>query len=477
MEARRAFEILSALVQRLEPAAAPTEVGELGGAGLVRTVERPTKEQMESVAAQLRAVTQRVRELGRRLAGQPDDNGKLRAELREETGRLEELSRTRSRLDALVWNAPSQTFLLPTLEGRRLLADLATWRDRFGEGALFDFLSRMARLRKGLDATVVRAGQILPAIFEFEPNATRSDLRAPALILARQGTNTVSLAVAYEVSLRHLRVTGVSLEDRLLIAAMLSGDLEPTEELARFDESREALRDRGLARDAEAVVAASLVDFPADRRVEQIVRFDAVRRMDDSLDSVEASVLARSPYAPSEAYERYRTALEHTVRARAGTGDRPDAAAAILAASTGSIEAALERFDRHLGQVAGMFDVSSVAAAMLTGSALDPAQALDILKESVGAVTRGNYFEMTFEIPGLALLLVHGTGPEITRFVVDSGMAFPGVAPAMPTGPARAYYPIRDTSWYLWHDRWLYRPTLRYVRTHPLHVHTVPHFG
>jgi len=478
METRRALEILTALTQRGEPAAAPFEVGEMGGAGLVRTVGVAAKDQMEIVARELPAATQRVRDLGRRLAaGGTEEREKLRAQLLEEAVRLEHLTQTRAKLDALVWNAPTETFLVPTFAGRRLLTDLAIWRERFGEGALDAFLNRISRLRGGLDATVARAAQMLPSIVDSEPAVSRPEARAPSLILARQGTNNFSLSVAYAMSLQHLRVKDVSRQDRLTIAAMLSGDLEPTEELVRFDKALEALRDRGLARDAEAIVAASLVDFTPDQVVDQIVRFDAIRRMDESLDSVEASVLARSPHAPKEAYTRYRMALEHLVRARSGEEDRPDAAATILAASSGEIRSAFERFDRHLGQVTGMFDASSVAAAMLTTSPLDPAQALDILKESVGAVTRGNYFDATVEIPGLALLLVHGTGPEVTRFVVDSAISFPGGALPMPTDRAPAFYPIRDTSWYLWHDRWLYRPTLRYVRTHPLHVHTVPQFG
>ena len=476
MEAGRALEILSRLMQRQEPGANPDEVGELGGAGLLRTVGAASKEQLELAASRLPGVTERVRDLGRRLAtGNEETIYALRDKLREETADLQHLTRARATLEALVWNPPTQTFLSLTLSGRRVLTDLATWRDRFGEGGFGVFSNRMARLRSGLDATVARAKEILLSISDSEANVTRPEYRAPALILARQASNYARLAHAYDVSLRHLRVNGVALEDRLLIAAMLSGDMEPVEELNRFDQARQALRERGLARDAEALVAATLVDFAPDRWDEILVRIDAFRRMDDSLDSVEASVLARSPRTPDETFARYRAALDHAVPTRSKNGDRIDAAAAILASASPAIEPLLERYDRHLAQLLGMFDAPSIAAAMLTVSPLDPAQALDTLKESVGSVTREGYFDATIEIPGLALLLVLGTGPEVTRFVVDNAVSFPGLASQ--TGTLGAQPLLRDNSWYLWHNRWLYRPTMQYVRAHPLHVHTVPHFG
>jgi len=476
VQAERAFSSLAAVAQGADPGMSTTEAADLAFRGLLRSVSPTTKSQLELAVAELPALTERVRQAGRELAGMAGRRDRpveaARKTLRELTGRLEELTRTQAALEGLMWNPSTGTFAGLTLAGRRTLANLATWRARFGTLSLEEFLAQMGRTRQGLESIVRRAKDLLLDLESADLLAEPHALRVPAIILAKRGITGRDLRDRFARCLYAVREAG---PEGLVAAAILASEDNLADALERLPRAEEALRRRDLAGPKEAVVAVSLLDLDPSAWDDVFDRMDAVKRAVVGLDAISLLTLARSPHGPEEAASRYGEAAAHVARSGPREGDEHRAAAAILAATTLPVRAACERFSRHMSQITGMYDPPHVEAAMLASSPLDPAEALDVLKEAVGAVTRVNYFDGTVEIPSLALLVVHGAGPEIARFVAEAGP--PSLVPGRELAPAPARFVGRDPMWYLWHDRWVYRRTMWYLRTHPVHVHTVPHFG
>ena len=386
--------------------------------------------------------------------------------------RLEELTQKRATLDALVWLPTPESFAYLTLAGRRALADLATWRARFGGLSLTEFQAQMDRTRQGFEAIVRRGMGIMKDLELADPLAALTELRGPALILAKRGVLLADVESAYRVCLRAVRGARTEREGGL-VAAILASEENVKEALDRFKDAREGLAYRHLAASEDALTAAAILDAPRELWPLVFSNMDSLRKMIPDLDWLSLASLARSVYPPIEASGRYEAAMHDFGGRGYHDGEQLRAAGATLAVFPQPVDGLCERYARHVAQLAGMFDPPFIAAAMLATSPLEPPEAPDVLKEAMGVVTRENFFDGTLEIPGLALLIVHGTGPEAVRFPAEPEAPVP---PSAPT-PMPPRSPVRDSLWYLWHGRWVYRPMWRYLRVHPLHVHTVPHFG
>ncbi len=135
----------------------------------------------------------------------------------------------------------------------------------------------------------------------------------------------------------------------------------------------------------------------------------------------------------------------------------------------------MDRFFALHSQLQWTYTSPSSAAAMLAVLPLEPAESLAVLRESIGAVSRANFFDDAEEVNNLALLLTAGIGPKL---VSDAGPARPsegssfreGDVEQYRAGPIFAFLPF-------WVHQSYNQPTLRRIAAHPTHMHTVPYFG
>ena len=483
MDCERAFAILASLAQRQNGEMTGEELEDLVSRGLVRSVDKETKARMDSEVSGIAAIASRVQNLRRSLDSVAGSRGLFRREgiapheasrieLREIEVRLEEATRTKSTVDSLVWDASAETYVQITFQGRRALSDLAVRRYRLAGASFDEFLEGLRMLRAGLEATVRRSAQILVSISTFNSSISKPALRVPALILAKQGIDTIRYAAAFNRIFSEIRSPSAKDEDLLMAAAFLAS-LPTTDEdvLQRFEDLRKTLRSTGQWNGVEVLLAASLIDLQPEILNDVLQRLNALHIDTEVVNALNLIGLARSPYSTEEALQRY-DGVKSALEGRGYRGGEDVAAAfAVLASAQQPVEVLAERFAELSGQLHGMFDPPHVAAAMLASNPLDPSESMDLLKEAAGAITRGSFFEGTMEIEGLAMVMLYGQAVEAARLLPES------VAPPAGAVSPESYLYQQGNSWYLWHNYWFYRPTLFYIRTHPLHFHTVPHFG
>src|SRR5205823_7204610 len=84
--------------------------------GLLNPIDAATRDRWVAAVASLPSLRDRVRELGRIALATPGPTAP--PELRQSVAALEELTRQKSSLESLVWNPPTQEYLLSTLAGR-----------------------------------------------------------------------------------------------------------------------------------------------------------------------------------------------------------------------------------------------------------------------------------------------------------------------------------------------------------------------
>ncbi len=476
----RAFAVLEALVQHREAGASAEEVELLGARGLLRIVGVDSVEEMESEVGELAAVADEVRVLARRLdaadaprrwfarAGAPPLEG-TRAALRRARARLSDLTRLKATLDSLAPCGDVGGSVELTLDGRRALSDLAIRRYRL-EGVPFEgFLENMAGMRSGMEAIVRRAEMITADLSAGFSEYAKPELRVPALMLAKQGPDPMRLGASYARFLERVKLAQAGKEDTLAAAALLAA--VPADErivLERYDGLREALRASGQWQPWEAILAASFADLPWDGGAAALERLQALRLRLNVLNPLALVGLARSPLPLDEAGQRFLEIRDAIARMGYRDDEEVPPASAILAGAGGSVSSLADRFAQLCVQIRGIFAPPYVAAAMLAAQPFEPGESMDLLKESAGAVTRVSFFDDTTEIESLALLLLYGQAPIALRLAW-------GPLPVAPVLPPQMSTP--ESAWYCWHNYWIYRPALRVIRAHPVHIHTVPHFG
>src|SRR5512136_3023845 len=136
MDGGRVRAILQAIEDHQEVAATPEERDAIVKDGLVSAVPAGTRDAWALAVSSLPALRDRVREASRVALATPGPTAP--PELRAMIAQLEEVTRQKASLDALVWNGPTQEYLLSTLPGRTTLEDLSTWQRRLGGRAFED---------------------------------------------------------------------------------------------------------------------------------------------------------------------------------------------------------------------------------------------------------------------------------------------------------------------------------------------------
>ena len=487
MQSRRVAEILEALKAGKPPAMSHEELTVLTGGNLVRSFDRPTRDRLASEAERLVELTGRVQELSRAVHGWSDGTGVflgasgayagpgVREELRSAMNDLEELTRARAVVESLVWNDASESFCFLTLEGRRALADLRNWGARAGDLPHDEFRERLRNYRASLGNAIGRADTILRSLYGWNlldamPDFTRADLRLASIALTARPGDAFQAARDFASVFTSPAWQGTRREDHLVGAVVLAGlPGDAAAAMQVFQQTRYALAQRGILPDDTMVVAAALADLPDPDRANAMTRLVDLRTARPAVSPAILAGLARPAFPLEEALRRLEDTSAGLGRLGYADGEQAWAASAILAASPWPFDTALERFHEIAGRLPGAFYSPLVAGALLSTSLLEPTEAVESLEESIGAVTRANFFDLTVEIESLALILSHVVAP------LDFHSALAGVPPPMLAPLPPQVVPV--STWFVPHNLWVYRPVVRYIASHPAHVHTIAGFG
>ncbi len=483
MQSDRVRAILEGIEGHQEVAVAAEERDALLAQGLVKNVDAATRDRWVADVANLPNLRDRVRDLSRQALATPGPDAP--PELRRMIASLEELTREKATLDALVWNGPTQEYLTVPLVGRTQLEDLKTWHTRLGSMAFEAFQQEMSQYRAGLSQLVNRASMIYNGLvtneqfqseeFEAAQPFTTVDLRFASMILAKRPVDPLLLVREFEYFHHDTNWGSFGKEDLLVASAILAAlpwDL-PTAR-SNFERIRIQLEYHGILPEERVIVAASLADLIEEWWNPVIAKIDEIQKARPNLNALLVSALARSPYPPTEVLARFDGTLAGMGAKGYRDGIHLQAAAAILASTQVPADALVDRFAATTSQVAGAFDPPFAPAAMLAASPLQPAEAIDVFRDCIGTVTRMNFFELTLEIEELALIMSYGVAPLGLGYL--GANLPPGMPPPAPTA-AVAAAPYFGASWFVWHNYWVYRPIGYYIATHPVHIHTVAAFG
>ena len=484
MESDRARAILQMIQDRQEAAVQPSEREELVSQGFLVSVDAPTRDGWTASVAGLAALRDRVREMSRVALATPGPVAP--PELQQMVASLEELTRQKTNLETLVWNAPTQEYFLPTLAGRNVLADLTTWQRRL-EGRTFpDFLREMYDYRAALFQAVSRASAIQGGLLwdeetrdaeetPMELSFTNVDFRFAAMILAKRAINPSLLVSAFQMFHHDTNWGSLNKVDRLIGSAILASlpwDFATVRNA--FERLRVELEYHGVQPEDRILAAASLADIPQSAWAEVLERIDDLHRGRPTLNFLLASALARSPYEPADALARFEDALTGMAARGYKDGIHIEAAASLLAAGPMAREIMVDRFSVAISHLAGTFDPPFAPAAMIAANPLEPLEAIDVFRDCIAVVTRSSFYDLTLEIEELALILSYGVAPMGLGYLAANLPAAPPVQRVAPMAPPVS--PLA-TSWYVWHGHYVYRPIGWYIATHPVHVHTVAAFG
>ncbi len=485
MESDRVRAILDGIEARQEATVAKEERDLLVTQGLVRVVDPATRDRWTADVAGLVALRDRVRDGSRQALATPGPDAP--PELRQMIANLEQLTREKSTLDGLVWNGPTQEYVDVTLAGKGVLGDLKTWEKRLAGRDFTEFQQELDKYRVQIAAFVGQASVINRLLILDEQSRidetsgdaspmTNVDARFASAILSKRGINPGMVVSEFQWFNYGLNWGDFSTEDRLLASAILASlPWDPTLVRNVFERIRIALQYHGVMPQDRVIVAASLADLQEGWWDPVFARIDDIKKRRPALNALLAAALARSLYPVDEAMARFETALSGMSGKGYQDGIQAEIAASLLAASPVPSEAMVDRFAFTLAHVQGAFDPPFAPAAMLATSPLEPNEAIDVFRDCLGAVTRMSFFDLTLEIEELALIFSYGLAPLGLGYL---GGNLPAGAPLPPAAAAIAPTAVGlGTSWYVWHNYFVYRPIGRYIATHPVHVHTVAAFG
>src|SRR5207249_636388 len=303
MDSGRARAILQMVQDRQDASVQPDERGELVSQGFLVSVDASTRDGWTASVAGLAALRDRVREMSRVALATPGPVAP--PELQQMVASLEELTRQKTNLETLVWNAPTQEYFLPTLAGRNVLADLTTWQRRL-EGRTFpDFLREMYDYRAALFQAVSRASAIQGGLLwdeetrdaeetPMELSFTNVDFRLAAMILATRAINP-----------------------SLLVSALARSAYEPAEALAGFEDALTGMAARGYKDGIHIEAAASLLAAGPMARETMVERFSvAMSHLAGTFDPAfaPAAMIAANPLEPLEAIDVFRDCIAVVTR-------------------------------------------------------------------------------------------------------------------------------------------------------------------
>ena len=486
MDSNRARAVLAGMEGHQEISVTKEERDALVGQGLVKGVDSPTRDAWTAAVANLPSLRDRVREASRQALATPGPDAP--PELRKMISDLEEVTREKAALDALIWNGPTQEYLHATMPGRALLEDLTTWESRLAGRDLDTFRTEMDKYRAGLGELVNRArsihnrmvldeeSRVSDMVADASSPYTSVDFRFASAILAKNGGDPYLLARAFQYFNHDTSWGSFAKEDHLVASAILAS-LPGGAYAVRdsFERLRIQLEYHAIMPEDRIIVAASLADLHESWWPQVFSKIDDIKKQRPPMNSLLVGALARSPYPVAEALGRFDGTLAGMAAKGFKDGVQMQVAATLLASAQLPQEALADRFSEALSHVQGSFDPPFAPAAMLAASPLEPHQAVDVFRDCIGAVTRMSFFELTLEIEELALIMSYGVAPLGTGYL---GGGLPAAPPLAPLAPAAAPLLLGPgLSWYVWHNYFVYRPIGRYIATHPVHIHTVAAFG
>ncbi len=487
MDSDRVRAILAGVEGHQEISVTKEERDALVGQGLLKVVDPPTRDAWTAAVANLPSLRDRVREASRVALATPGPDAP--PELRKMIADLEELTRQKAALDALIWNGPTQEYLHATMPGRAVLDDLTTWQSRLGGRDLDAFRNEMDTYRAGLGDLVTRAQRVHYSLVVDEESRlsdmiadatspyTSVDFRFAATILAKRLIDPYLLVRAFQYFNHDTSWGSFAKEDHLVASAILASlPADPMAVRQSFEQLRIQLEYHGILPEDRIIVAASLADLHESWWPQVFSRIDELKRARPPMNSLLVSALARSPYPVPEALTRFDAAMAAMAAKGFKDGMQLQTAATLLASAQLPQEALADRFSETLSHVQGSFDPPFAPAAMLAASPLEPHQAVDVFRDCIGAVTRMSFFDLTLEIEELALIMSYGVAPLGQGYVGANLPAAPPLTPMTPTVAAPMFLGP-GLSWYVWHNYFVYRPIGRYIATHPVHIHTVAAFG
>ncbi|MCU0860732.1 MAG: hypothetical protein MUE65_00225 [Methanomassiliicoccales archaeon] len=478
MKVARAYEVLRTVKGRGDIALSMEEQTDLVTEGLLRTISTEERAAMERDIKDLEQVSARVRAACR--GGDAPYGGKVmmaepsradRGAHAQDLQRLESMLLHKATLESMASCPSTGCSLALTCEGEKALPDLEAWRHRFGGQELRDLLTRIGAMRADMSAVIVRAANIAGDLRGYAHSPYLTSIRAPALVLAERG-DTAQRAVSVATARQYQgRIDG----DKLMMASLLSGTEGTSEELARrYDSLRQRASAAGLGPD-EGFQALSLLvtdDASGERAIERISSLRGTMPLGED----DLAWLAVSSHDLSTVSSRYRSAVSGLSSLGLPEDDQVRRAASILAGSDLAMDRALQRYGYLHSRLQPTYPAPQAAAAMLSILPMEPEESLAVLRESIGVVSRANFFDDAEEVNNLALILASGLGPRLVasgegeRAKAAEATWQPPPATQARSFPAMAFLPF-------WVHRSYNQPTLRRISTHPAHMHTVPYFG
>ena len=484
MQTSKAIEILQSVEDKGTPQMGAEEQGELVQEGLIRLIPQEEYDVMQRDVQGLDSTSIRVRDMARssdtsrmaisiRSAGSAAAPGQSEVDYCKMLQQLESMLLHKAILDSSAFCPGTGSYFVLTADGKRTLEDMKVWSKRFGRLDLKEFLIKLHDIRFELATTVNKALNITRDFQGFGYGYSVPDARAPSLMLAERGSTA-----ARTVNLLNAKGDQIAPRGEKLMIASLLGEKEGvgTELVTRYRQLTAKANEMGMTATDDDFRSAALVGLP-DEQVDQVLERVKQLKLSLNLNENDLTWLALSDHTVEQSETRY-SALLSGAQARGMQEDAPlITAMAILAGSDLTENVLLDRFDFLQGALQRNYPSPRVAAAMLAIGPLEPEEALFVLRESVGIISRASYFDDAEEVDNLALLLATTNSimiPPAANAAADQGR---GSAIA-PGGAALFLTPLMTGAFlYYWMNRNYHQPTIQRIATHPMHMHTVPYFG
>jgi ferritin-like metal-binding protein YciE len=376
-------------------------------------------------------------------------------------------------LDSSAFSPSTGSYFLLTADGKRTLEDMRVWKRRFGQLELNDFLIKLHDIRYELATTVNKALNITRDFQGFGYGYSIPDARAPSLMLAERGSTA-----ARTVNLLNAKGDQIAPRGEKLMIASLLGEKEGvgTELVTRYRQLTAKANEMGMTATDDDFRSAALVGLP-DEQVDQVLERVKQLKLTLNLNENDLTWLALSDHTVEQSETRYSSLLSGA-QAMGMQEDAPLLTAmAIMAGSDLPENVVLERFDFLQGALQRNYRSPRVAAAMLAIGPLEPEEALFVLRESVGIISRASYFDDAEEVDNLALLLA--TTNSIMIPAAGNASVDQSRGSAITPGRAMLFLtPLMTGAFlYYWMNQNYHLPTIQRIATHPMHMHTVPYFG
>lgn len=477
MKADRAWTVLSAVRARSDVSANQQEQEELVVEGLLRTISAQDRQAMEAEVKELEPLTAKVRAACREGDSPMGTKAMMaRPSPAKSEGychdlrRLESMLMRKASLECMVYSSSTGCNLSVTSEGERVLEDLEAWRARYGGMELKELLTRLGAMRAEMNQTISQAAAIAGELRGFTNSRFLTPVRAPALVLAERKSSSARAVNVASAKGFDGRLDG----DRLMMASLVSANEGTGEELAQsYERTKAKAVAAGMEGPEQGFQALSLM---GGDEAKTDLAMDRMQTLKASLplSNDDLAWLALSEHSADRAIARYNGLMGSFTSKGMVEDDQLRRAAAIMAGSDMKEASLIDRFSVLHDHLQWTF-ASPTAAAMLAVLPLEPEESLAVLRDSIGAVSRANFFDDAEEVNNLALLLTAGMGPKL---VSEAGPARPSEGSsfrgeevgASRTGPLNAFLPF-------WVHRSYNEPTLRRIASHPAHMHTVPYFG